>query len=107
MPEVKKEVFEIEAGKYGFRIYVDGELRIQQEFKPHVEGWQPITEAEANEEADKTVALLSASLPPEPVMWVEEIVLSTGKKVTVTYRSSEALTDDEKAELKSRQALQK
>jgi hypothetical protein len=53
MVEVVKEVYMVKEGVYGFRVYVNGELRVIQEFKPSVEGFQPMSEEEANAEAEK------------------------------------------------------
>lgn|GEM_PF-2701814 len=96
---IKKEVYKISEERFGFKIYVNEELRIIQEFKPNVEGWQPMTKEEAEAEADKLIAQILAPPPPQPI--TEEVILSTGKRVTVTYTSSEALTSEELIEVKT------
>jgi len=106
MSEVKKEVYEVEKGRYGFRIIVGDRLRVIQEFKPNVEGWQPMTKNEADAEADKMVKLIPPP-PPRPAVYelFEEVELSTGVKVTVTHamlESPEELSDSERAEIEEK-----
>jgi hypothetical protein len=62
MVEIRKEIYKIDKGKYGFKIYVDGQLRVIQEFKPNVEGWHPMTEEEANTEADKIIEAIKTTI---------------------------------------------
>ena len=62
MVEIQKEIYKIDEGKYGFKIYVDGQLIVLQEFKPNVEGWHPMTEEEANTEADKMIETIKTTI---------------------------------------------
>jgi hypothetical protein len=55
-----KEVFRIKNNQYGYKILKDGEVIIIQDFKPNVEGWQTMTEEEANLLADKEIEKLVA-----------------------------------------------
>jgi hypothetical protein len=52
-----KEIFRNEEG-YGYKILKDGVIVIIQDFKPGVEGWQPMTEEEANQLADEEIRRL-------------------------------------------------
>jgi hypothetical protein len=52
-----KEIFPNEEG-YGYKILKDGVIVIIQDFKPGVEGWQPMTEEEANQLADEEIRRL-------------------------------------------------
>jgi hypothetical protein len=55
-----KEIFRIDNRKYGYKIIKDGVVIIIQDFKPSVEGWQPMTESEANQLADEEINKLVA-----------------------------------------------
>ena len=100
MPEIKKEVYEIEAGKYGFRIYINDIPIIIQEFKPEVEGWQPMSEEEANMEADKMLA--SIQIPPSPATYEGEIAFSSGLKAGLALTAERELTQEEMNEIESK-----
>jgi hypothetical protein len=49
-----KEIFKTKKG-YGYKILKDGLVIMMQDFKPFVEGWQPMTEEEANQFADEEI----------------------------------------------------
>jgi len=53
MVEYAKEVYLKKKGWYGFKILRDGTPIIIQEFKPEVEGFQPMGEKFANKLADR------------------------------------------------------
>jgi hypothetical protein len=55
-----KEIFKINNKNYGYKILKDGEVVIIQDFKPGVEGWQTMTQEEANLLADKEIEKLVA-----------------------------------------------
>ncbi|MFZ8805832.1 MAG: DUF4907 domain-containing protein [Candidatus Calescibacterium sp.] len=55
-----KEVFKIKNNQYGYKIFKNGEVIIIQDFKPGVEGWQTMTQEEANLLADQEIEKLVA-----------------------------------------------
>lgn len=58
---ITKGVFELteSTGAFGYRILVDGVVKIMQTFKPGAEGFQNMTEAEANQYADADIVRMS------------------------------------------------
>jgi len=54
-----KEIFKTNKG-YGYKILQDDIVVIIQDFKPGVEGWQPMTQQEANQLADEEIQKLVA-----------------------------------------------
>jgi len=53
----RKEIFKTKDG-YGYRILKDDVVIITQDFKPKVEGWQTMTEEEANQLAEEEIQKL-------------------------------------------------
>ena len=52
---IKKEIFHINDG-FGYRIYdIEKNISIEQPFMPNVEGFQPMTQVEAEQEAEKVI----------------------------------------------------
>ena len=57
-----KEIYESEYG-YGYKIFIDGECRIDQPHAPGASGFRGMTSNEANEYADKQIARMSKPKP--------------------------------------------
>jgi len=55
-----KEIFKINNKSYGYKIFKNGEVIIIQDFKPGVEGWQTMTQEEANQLAEEEIKKLVA-----------------------------------------------
>jgi hypothetical protein len=53
----RKEIFKTKDG-YGYRILKNDVVVIIQDYKPFVEGWQPMTEEEANQLAEEEIQKL-------------------------------------------------
>jgi hypothetical protein len=61
----KIEIYVRKNGAFGYRIYEDGAIRIEQPIAPGLPGFVAMTEAEAAAYAAADVAALEAP-PPEP-----------------------------------------
>lgn len=80
---LRKEIYEVEPGNFGYRVYVDDGLTVDQSFKPRVEGFQPMSREEADACADEDIRRIEAS--------------HQVRRATLIF--SEELTDVDKQEL--------
>jgi len=80
---LRKEIYEVEPGSFGYRVYVDDVLTVDQSFKPRVEGFQPMSREEADSCADEDIGRIEASRQV--------------RRATLTF--SEELTDADKQEI--------
>lgn len=74
------EIYDSEYGK-GFKIYKDGNLLIDQPFKPGVPGFQGMTEQEAIQEAQNMINYLE-NQPVITIITIENLTESEKEQIT-------------------------
>jgi len=109
--EIRKEVYKRNKNQFGFRIYAGDQLIVQQDFKPNVAGWQPMSEIEANMEADKMIESLKPVLERNLILEeiankvVEQLITSALNVVKASYIDKMAKYNISEDEIKRRVRL--
>jgi len=76
---VTKEIYELGNGKYGYKIFVEGHLFIDQPHKPAVGGNELMTKEEANALADMVVAKMTDEPTESERQEIETLITKAGR----------------------------